>query len=221
MTKIIYLKDEDGNVLINEHTGLPYDANEFFVSKKGNVLRKKGYKNGKEYTFEYDEHDRLIQQSSILIQADVPNKNNTQYSSDALSPLPGDPVQPIVRNDGPPPVMELGSHDPRSFARGKPMRAGQMVFEKFEEERRLKKLAFAEMITKYNDNGYTFINSNPDLGHALFYHHANNSLQDDVVFVNLELTASGIKDERSNVSRRQLMRIAKELKDVKSLFKED
>lgn len=82
----------------------------------------------------------------------------------------------------------------------------------------MQKKQFNNLIGKYVENGYIFVRSNPGLGYALFYHHANNEIQDDIVFVEVTLTKDNkIKDNRVLLSRSNLLKIAKEIKPIESL----
>jgi hypothetical protein len=73
------------------------------------------------------------------------------------------------------------------------------------------------MIGEYVEKGYTFISRDNMSDFVLFYHHANNHLQDDVVFVSVHINPDGTyRDERINVPREGLLKVTEDVKDIKS-----
>lgn len=73
------------------------------------------------------------------------------------------------------------------------------------------------MIGEYVEKGYTFISRDNMSDYVLFYHHANNHLQDDVVFVSVHVAPDGkYIDNRISVPREGLFHVAEEVKNIKS-----
>lgn len=87
-------------------------------------------------------------------------------------------------------------------------------------EKRKRKEAFNKMIGKRIELGYKFIDSDPSLYTASFWYHNNSHLQDDMVMVYVTLDKQLVETEfRILVSRRNFLKIAKEVEDVESQYK--
>lgn len=77
------------------------------------------------------------------------------------------------------------------------------LYERMKQER---KSQMNRMIGKYVENDFTFVEVNHTETTALFYHHANNKLQDDIVFVSARMESDGSEIEhRILISRDKLL----------------
>ena len=94
----------------------------------------------------------------------------------------------------------------------------ETYLEKKRREEKARRKLFREMQLEYVENGYKFISSNPAIGEAVFYQHANNEMQDDIIFcrVTLDYERNTATNSRVKISRNQLMAIAGDLRDVPS-----
>lgn len=105
-------------------------------------------------------------------------------------------------------------------ANGLPVKDERNLYELREAERHAN---FNKVIGTYVERGYTFIEVYGRTTTAIFYHHANNELQDDIVLVEIAMDNKGeVTDDRIRITRKNFLKIATDMQDVVSLkeFKE-
>lgn len=96
----------------------------------------------------------------------------------------------------------------------------KQILDMQDREKRKRKEAFNKMIGTRVELGYKFIDSDPSLCTASFWYHNNSHLQDDMVVVQVTLDKHLIETElRILVSRRNFLKIAKEVEHVESKYK--
>lgn len=95
---------------------------------------------------------------------------------------------------------------------GKPKTLADII-----ERQKQERARFNAMIGTYVEKGYTFVRSNPGINRAIFYHHANNEIQDDIVFVDVQMEEETKTEHRTLISRSELFKIADEVRDIESL----
>lgn len=88
------------------------------------------------------------------------------------------------------------------------------ILEKLRKEQENRVSEFRKMIGTYAENGYTFLHANQPTGAAVFYHHAKNKFQDDVVFVEAKVDYEdwSVSDRRILISRESFLKMAEDLK---------
>lgn len=102
-------------------------------------------------------------------------------------------------------------------ANGLPLK--KRTFKAIEEMKQQRKSQMNHMIGKYVENDYTFVEVHHAETTALFYHHANNKLQDDIIFVSVKIDREGLEIEhRTLITRDSLLKIAAANKDVPTKY---